>query len=262
MSLIYLITSLPRLQRHGSPPVERAAFVARCRDHLHGVERAEFEHLVRVEAVEESVRLHLQAKVRDWDPAVTMAHVLGAREDGRSFEDMPDWLTEPSTQHEWLRRHYFELTLQAQTEFLRRWANFRIDIGEVVTALLCRAEGVSRDAFLVQMEGSFDASAPLIIARWEDPTLGLGQRFPWLPRVIAALGEDDLMAMTRALDGIVWDKIEELRPLETFSIETLLAYYLQLRILEREASWDATKGAAVLDAILARAATPSTEARS
>jgi len=262
MSLVYLITSLPRLVRHGPPPLPRAAFVARCRDILDGSDRAEFERLVEVETVEETIRLRLQAQIRELDADATTALQVGGRRDGVAANSLPYWLMVPESQHEMLRRHYFELTRTATTEFLRRWAHFRVDVGEVTTTLLCRAEGMGREAYLVQMEGSFDSSAPLIMAHWDEPDLGLGHRFPWMAAVAAAVADADLMAMTRALDDILWQRVEALQPIETFCIETVLAFYLQLRILEREASWDAAKGAAVLDAILARAAPPSTEARS
>jgi len=254
MSLVYLVTGFPRLLRGEAPLIERAEFVARCRAMLTGDDRAEFERLVQVESVEETVRLDLSAQLEGADADAMVATIVNDRRDGVAREDLPEWLLRPAPQHVLLRRHYYELTQHARTDFLRGWANFRVDIGEVVTAALCRAEGVSRDQFLEQMQGSFDASAPLILKHWDDPNLGLGQRFPWLPEVLAALVDDDLVAMSRKLDDIAWRKIDQLRPQVTFCIETVMASYLQLRILEREAGWDADRGGEVLDRILALSA--------
>lgn len=251
MSLVYLITGLPRLQRDAPPPLTRADLVARCRDQLDGADRDEFERLLQVESVEETVRLDLEARLLGLDADAAVASIVQDRRDGVGRDELPEWLLRPEPQHVLMRRHYFELTQQAQTTFLRGWAHFRVDLGEVVTAALCRNEGASRDAFLEQMQGSFDATASLIIGHWEDPTLGLGQRFVWLPAVLTALLDDDLVAMSRLFDGIAWDKIEELRPIETFCVETLMATYLQLRILERQAQWDVERGTAVLDRMLA-----------
>lgn len=254
MSLVYLITGLPRLQRGAPPPIARAEFVRRCRDTLRGPDRDEFELLLQIESVEETVRLSLRAQLEAADDEALAASVVHDRQDGVDRERLPDWLLRPAPQHVLLRRHYFEVTRAARTEFLTRWANFRVDIGEVITAKLCRVEGMSREDFLVQMQGSFDASAPLIVRSWEDPSLGLGQRFWWLDRVLRAMEDDDLLAMSRELDAVLWEKVEQLSTHETFSVETLLAYYVQLRILEREASWDAERGRAVLEQILARSA--------
>lgn len=251
MSLVYLITGLPLLRRGEAAPLTRAELVRRCRDILQGRHRAEFERLLQVEAVEETVRLTLRGELAELGEQELAASVLLDREDGVAREHLPDWLLRPAPQHQLLRRHYHELTRAAQTEFLRRWANFRVDVGEVLTALLCRAEGMGREAFLVQMEGSFDASAPVIMRHWDEPDLGLGGRFAWLPKVAAAVELDDLLEMSRALDGVLWAKLEELSTEPLFSVETLLAYYLKLRIVEREASWDAARGQQVLDRILA-----------
>ncbi len=250
MSLVYLITGLPQLRRDQPSPLPRAEFVRRCRDLLEGPDLAELELMLRIEAVEETIRLDLETRLRGGDADDALTAIITQRSDGADVEQLPEWVLRPALQHELMRRHYFELTREAQTEFLRGWANFRVDIGEISTAALAKQQGLSRDAFLEQMLGSFDASAPLILRHWEEPDLGLGRRFSWLPTVMAALADDDLMAMSRTLDDVAWDKIESMQPLELFSVETLLATYLKLRILEREASWDAEAGAEVLARIL------------
>jgi hypothetical protein len=253
MSLVYLVTSLPRVRRGEPPPITRAELVGRCREHLDGRDRDELELLVQTESVEETVRLSLEAQLAGLDAEATVASIVNDRRDGVPLDRLQPWILRPGPQHELLRRHYHDVTLRARTEFLRSWAGFRVDIGEVVTAILCRQEGRTREEFLVQMQGNFDSSAPRIIARWEEPLLGLGNRFHWVTRVIEALGDDDLIAMTRILDDVLWERIEALRPPETFCIETVLATYLQLRICERQAEWSAEKGAQVLERILAPA---------
>ncbi len=252
MGLVYLITGLPKLRRGDAPPLARADFVARCRDELSGADLAEFERLLRLESVEETVRLSLAARLSDPNvtPADINAAVLRDRADGVPTDELPDWLRRPLAQHQLLRRHYFELTRSATTSFLHDWANFTVDVEEIKTAVLCRDAGLSRDAFLQQMLGSFDASAPLIIRHWEDPRLGLGQRFPWLSAALEAMEGDDLAGGERVLHDIQWQRIEALPVPDLFSVETAMAFYLRLRILEREASWDAERGQAVLDRIL------------
>lgn len=250
MSLVYLVTGLPLLRRGEAAPISRAEFVRRCRDTLRGRDRDELELLLQVESAEETIRLTVEAELHGLDEAERIGSIRRDRRDGLPLSRLPDWLLRPASQHQLLRRHYVELRRAARSEFLRRWAEFRVDIGEVLTALLCRAEGMSREAFLVQMEGSFAPSAAVIMRRWEEPDLGLGGRFPWLTRVIAAVALDDLQAMSRELDSLLWERIEELSTPGLFEVETLLAYYLKLRIVEREASWDLEAGRAVLDRIL------------
>lgn len=251
MSLVYLITSLPPVQRGEEPPITRAALVQRCREHLVGRDRAELELLLQIESVEETVRLTLTAELAGLDAEATVATIVNDRRDGIPIDRLPSWLLRPSPQHELLRRHFHDVIERAQTEFLRSWAHFRVDIGEVITGALCRQQGRTREAFLTQMQGSFDASCQRIIANWDDPLLGLGQRFNWVSRVIKALDDDDMLAMSRTLDDVTWDRIEALTPPDTFCIETVLALYLHLRICERQALWNAERGVDMLNRILA-----------
>lgn len=252
MGLVYLITGLPRLERGAPPPLTREDFVARCRSELLGSDLDEFERLLRIESVEETVRLTLAAQLDDPDvsPASLNAGVLTNRRDHKSADDLPAWLRRPLPQHRLLQRHYFELTRGAKTSFLRDWANFVVDIEEVKTAALCRAEGVDRPTFLAQMQGSFDASANLIISHWEEQNLGLEQRFTWLATVLAAYEDEDLLAAEHTLSDLMWARIDTLNRYDLFSVEYVLAYYLQLRILERSASWNAEIGKTVFDQIL------------
>lgn len=251
MSLVYLIAGLPLVRRGEPPPITRAELIRRCRENLEGRDREELELLLQIESVEETIRLSLAAELAELDAEATVASVVNDRRDGVPLDELRPWILRPAPQHELLRRHYQDLTERARTDFLRSWAAFRVDIGEVVTAVLCRQQGLSREQFLLHMQGHFDSSAPRIIANWEDPQLGLGTRFGWLPRVLAALADPDLVAMSRALDDVLWERIEALKPTDTFRIETVLALYLHLRIAERQAQWTAERGGRVLDQILA-----------
>lgn len=251
MSLVYLIAGLPRVQRGEPPPISRTELIERCRRNIEGRDREELELLLQLESVEETIRLSLAADLADLDAEATVASIVNDRRDGVPLSSLRPWLLRPAPQHELLRRHYQDVTERARTEFLRSWVNFRVDVGEVVTAVLCRQEGLSRDDFLVHMQGHFDSSAPRIIANWDDPMLGLENRFSWISRVLDAIADPDLLAMSRALDDVLWERIEALAPTETFCIETVLALYLQLRICERQAQWTVERGTKVLDRILA-----------
>ncbi len=252
MGLVYLITGLPRLVRGEDPPLTRADFVARCRSELERSDLEEFERMLRLESVEETVRLSLAAQLDDPDVSAASlnAAVLTDRRDNKTADELPAWLHRPLPQHRLLQRHYFELTRGAKTSFLRDWANFLVDVEEVKTATLSRAEGADRPAFLAQMQGSFDASANVIISHWEERGLGLEQRFKWLPTALSAFEDEDLLRAERTLCDLFWSHIDTLNRYDLFSVEFVLAYYLQLRILERSASWNAALGRSVLDQIL------------
>ena len=252
MGLVYLITGLPRLRRDESAPLTRSEFVSRCLSELRDNSLAEMKRLLRLEAVEETIRLSIKAQLADPDLTTSdlQAAILQDRHSVTDLEEIPAWALQPMVQHQLMRRHYHELIQDAKTPFLREWAHFRVDLEEVKTALLCRQLGWSKERFLQQMQGSFDASAPLIIRNWEEPRLGLGNRFAWLTAVVDALAEPDILTGERAIIDVQWRKIGELPVPDLFSAETVMAFYLRLRLLEREQSWDLERGQAVLDEIL------------
>ncbi|HAN31737.1 MAG TPA: hypothetical protein DCQ06_09095 [Myxococcales bacterium] len=252
MGLVYLITGLPRLRRDESAPMSRDVFVERCLDQLRDNSLAEMKRLIRIESVEETIRLSLNAQLAE--PSVRVRDLqdklLHERKCALDLEELPAWAREPMAQHQLLRRHYYELTRESKTPFLRKWAHFQVDLREIKTALLCRQIGMSRKEFLQQMQGSFDASSPLMIRNWDEPRLGLGNRFVWLSTVIEALSNDDMLAGETALIDVQWKHIDALPVPDLFSVETVMAYYLQLRLLERKDSWNREHGKSILDYIL------------
>jgi len=60
--------------------------------------------------------------------------------------------------------------------------------------------------------------------------------------VAAAFQEPTPLRREQALDAIRWRKAQELAGPESISSGALLAYYLHLRIAEREAAWDPDAG--------------------
>ena len=63
------------------------------------------------------------------------------------------------------------------------------------------------------------------------------------------MAEPDILTGERAIIDVQWRKIGELPVPDLFSAETVMAFYLRLRLLEREHSWDLERGQAVLDEI-------------
>ncbi len=260
MSLVYLVTGLPELERTAAPAVTRADFIARCRANLVGAERRELELLLLLEEVEAGLRIQAAAELDNADVSGDeVARLLSSREPategGTPIRELPSFLHRQRPLRVQLRRLWSVVYKRADSLFLREWAGFIVNLEETVTALLCKRQGLGRDAFLGQMRGSFDTTARYVIDHYEEPDAGIGQRFPWVPQVAAALDDPDFEAGERALNDIRWDMIERLRDPAPFSVDTVLAWYLQLRILEREAQWSAPAGQALLSGVLETSAT-------
>jgi hypothetical protein len=149
------------------------------------------------------------------------------------------------------RRWLHLLYERATSSFLKSYAEFSVDLKETLTTLIAAREDMSKAQFLKQMEGHFDSAAQVLVSHYEQSELGVEGRFPWFPRVKAALEMDDLVEMERSLNRLRWEQFERMKGAELFSIDNVLGSYFQLRILEREASWDRVEGERLLEAALA-----------
>lgn len=253
MSLVYLITSLPLMRPGTPPPIPRDELVRRARTALEGGDREELELALLLEEIEETCRLMAEASGELSSGELTTLLRTKRRQTpgGAPPSELPDWVMMPLPQHVLHRRWHHVLYEKATSAFLKGYAQFNVDLQEVLTALLARRERMPKEQFLAQMEGHFDSTAEVLVRKAGDEDLGVEKRHAWYPRVEAALELDDLVEMERALDRLRWEEYERLRGVDPFSIDTLLTFYFQLRILEREASWDAAEGERRLDAALA-----------
>ncbi len=255
MSLIYLVTRLPKLTLGEPPPIQLEDLVRQARASLEGENLEELERALLLEEVEETVRvLHrarLAVEAGERVELPTFARTERARTGlDRAVRDLPDWVLDPVPQHVLLRRYYQHLVTDTKSEPLRAYAKLVVNIEEASTALRCEREQLTRPAFLAQMSGHFDSSARVIVDSIGQPDFGIGQRFAWWPRLVAALAAEDRVEGERALDRERFAAIDTLEGTATFSVEAVLAAYYRLRIIAREASWDRKAGLATLDRIL------------
>jgi len=251
MSLIYLITRLPKLTLGEPAPMSCAELVAQARASLEGPDLLEFEQVAMLEEVEETIRTRHRARgsLEGGKPVEVAAFVRTERAPtalDRKARDLPDWVLDPVPQHVLLRRYWQRLDQESRSESLRAYARFHVDVEEALTALRCRREELSRPEFLEQMSGHFDSSAPIIIDRYEQPDLGMGHRFAWWPRLVAAFNDQDRVESERAIHRLRFAALEQLKGIATFSIDVVLATYFQLRIIEHESAWDYEEGMAIL----------------
>lgn len=255
MSLIYLITRLPKLTLGEPAPLSVQELVTQARASLTGSELVEFERVALLEEVQETIRTQHRARQTpaDGKPVEVAAFVRTERARtalDRDARDLPDWVLEPAPQHVLLRRYWQRLEQESRSEPMRTYARFHVNLEEALTALRCRYDDLSRADFLEQMSGHFDSSARVITDRYEQADFGLSQRFAWWPRVTAAFNEQDRVAAERAIHQLRFDALEQLKGIASFSIDVVLATYFQLRLVERQSSWNYDEGMAALDRIL------------
>ncbi len=255
MSLVYLVTRLPKLTLGGPAPITRAALISEARASLENHDLNEFERVAMLEEVEETVRtLHRAAETEAANkPAQLAAFVRTQRTRtalDRGPRDLPEWLLDPVGQHVLMRRYWQRLVQETQSERLRTYAQFHVNLEEALTGLRCQRENLSHTDFLEQMSGHFDSSARVIVDNYAQQQLGIGLRFAWWPRMLAALDQPDRVAAEQALDRLRFSALDDLEGISTFSVESVVATYFRLRIIERQSSWSSERGLEVLERVL------------
>jgi len=244
MSLVYLITGLPRLGLDSHPPITRAQFTRRALNNMpEGSGCRDLNLLLLLEDVDATTR-------RAHQDILGMVPVGEERRKPFSDRPLPAWLSEDRPHHVLMRlwrRHIYQ---RATSSFLKKWARESLNLAELIAALLCRQEEMNKDAFLTQMEGGFDSTWRMAVSHYEDPDLGLSKRLNFYQHVVEALRLEDFVEMERRLEALRWRTINTCLGLNTFSVEAVLAYYLKLRILERRAARNEELGNAVLEKML------------
>lgn len=255
MSLVYLITRLPKLKLGEPAPLTPTQLIISARQSLEGRDLVEFERVAMLEEVEETVRTLHRARQAQLAGETVAPPVFVRAERMRTAldwpaRDLPDWVVDPAPQHVLMRRYWQRLIQESRSAFARDYGNFYVDTEEASTALRCQREQLSQGDFLEQMSGHFDLSSRVIVDHYQQADLGIGGRFAWWPRLVAAFNEQDHVEAERVIHRLRFEALEQLKGIDSFSLDVVLASYFQLRIIERESSWDRDEGLANLERVL------------
>ncbi|MCC8173706.1 MAG: DUF2764 domain-containing protein [Odoribacter sp.] len=132
---------------------------------------------------------------------------------------------------------YYNYMMSSDNEFIAEYAEFSMNIKNLITALNSRKYGRS-----VQQEiiGNNDFSQALCSNTSRD--FGLTIDYPWVEQVITLMENDNLVERERGLDFLLWDYLDEAVTFQYFSIERVIAFMLKLLILERWSKLDSDSG--------------------
>ena len=155
-----------------------------------------------------------------------------SEKDGALVDDLLRGFDEAS-----LTEDFYAGALRHKLPFLREYFRFDLNLRNAKVRFLNKALG--RDAELDVMTG---------LGSEDDTDLDIdgyrftGGEFEEEAAVQAALDQDDLLSRERALDEIVWAKVDSLATFHYFDITAVLAYLAKLHIVDRWLSLDAETG--------------------
>ncbi len=146
---------------------------------------------------------------------------------GEKDNALVDFLLTPSQGDE-LNADYYRRAAESGSRFIREYMAFDRRLRNAKVAWLNTALGREEGQDMLFLSED-EAADP-----WSD--------FPEKEEADAALGGSDILGRERALDSLMWRKIDEISVFEYFSADAVLAFLAKLSIVERWLRLDESTG--------------------
>lgn len=125
--------------------------------------------------------------------------------------------------------YYTKFALPAKNNFVAEWSRLNLDIRNVFAAFTSRNLGWDPKDYIVG-----DSEVERKLKTSTATNFGLSEEeMEYIAALTSVQNETDITRRERMLDVLKWNWLEERVFDRTFNVETILAYYLQLRIIER-----------------------------
>ena len=141
----------------------------------------------------------------------------------------------------------YELGLTSKNQFIRDWFAFNQDMNNVLTAVICRRHGFDVRKAIV----GHNSVAEILRKNLPQKDFGLSAEMDNLENVMALVDINNLMEREKQMDAIRFAWLEEKNKFVYFSIENVLAYYLQAEMLNRWAVLTVEQGEKVFRELVA-----------
>lgn len=135
--------------------------------------------------------------------------------------------------------------ISSRNEWFANWADFAVDVQNVVAASNARELGVSAEKSVIPFNDNAEK-----IAKSRASDFGLGNSLPWTEQI--AKNINDPIALEEAIDAIYWKKADELSEGRTFGIESVLGFMVKANSIERWLRLDTEKGVARANDLVAK----------
>ena len=144
-----------------------------------------------------------------------------------------------------LTSSYFYYLEQSPNEFVRKYAAYQMNVGNVLAALNGRKHNISFENTLV---GDNDIVAALRKSRARD--FGLAAELPEIEQLIQIFEINDLLERELKLDYHKWEYLDEISFFDYFTVERVLVFILKLSMAERWSALDIEKGKEMFNRLL------------
>ncbi|MBO5619439.1 MAG: DUF2764 family protein [Paludibacteraceae bacterium] len=212
MGYEYLLTGLPELRVDGDAPISMKDLLTLFAESLNEKD-LEALRVLQMHNDDETI-LSLQEQYND------------------SFIGRPDWWDDAINRlsEEDLRTQLlYEYGKQCKCRFVREWFAYNQDLNNVMVATICRKHGFDVSKAII----GHNEVAEILRKNLPQKDFGLAGVMDNLPEIMAVVEVDNLREREKRLDAIRFIWLEETTRFNVFSIENVLAYYLQIQMLHR-----------------------------
>lgn len=182
----------------------------------------------------------LQAEVEGVEVSVLPRYLQNFISDFKSGKIKEELLAENV-----LAESYYGALKSCGNKFIADYANFSMNMKNLVAALNCRKFGKSVADEIIG-DGAF--AAELKNSQLKD--FGLADENEWVAQVVSLMASPNLVEREKGLDCVMWNYLDEALTFKYFSVEILIAYVLKLKSLERWSKMDTESGRKVFSELV------------
>lgn len=212
MDYEYLLTGLPELRADGEAPISMESLLTLLSESL-SEKDLEALHVLQMRNDDEVI-LNLQEQYND------------------SYIGRPDWWDDAINRlsEEDLRTQLlYEYGKQNKCRFVRKWFAYNQDLNNVMVATICRKHGFDVSKAII----GHNEVAEILRKNLPQKDFGLAGVMDNLPEIMAVVEVENLREREKRLDAIRFIWLEDTTRFNVFSIENVLAYYLEALMLHR-----------------------------
>lgn len=255
MSQYYFIgTGLPTLSFNMPPEISFAKLEVLLRDNL---TRKDYEKtrilrrffdILNLRAFWLGEELDLHGEMNSFDLEEALMSRVGLPDYVYEFIDAHQQYEDRIKHFPFLLAKFFQTAEDLKDPFLQKYLNFERELRIVWTAY--RAKKLGRDLSIeLQYENPEEDLIAQLLAQKDAKVFEPPEKYKELKVIFEKYGNDPL-ALQRALDEYRFETIESLVDMaDTFSIDRILAYMIQLTIIEKWFEQDKSKGIQIVDTI-------------
>ena len=146
-----------------------------------------------------------------------------------------------------LSERYWNFMLSQKNKFVRKYAEFSLNIKNLITALNCRKYHLDIEKEVI---GDSFFTKQLKTSRAKD--FELSDDYPYVDRVLSLFEKDNTAEREYRIDMLYWEFLEEMTSHKYFTFDNVIAFTLKLMILERWSKMTTEQGKKIFRELLER----------